>query len=177
MGIDLATVRAVFSSHNAELTLGRTTHVEIWAAVCNALGRDATITLLQEAFESTPVNPGMFSLVRRLKGKYSLGIITDNKKDRIDHLRSFQALDLLFDPIVVSSEIGSNKDSEAIFLEALNYLGLEPEMCIFIDNNRANFLAPSALGMRTIFHDDEKNDIDGLVRSLRAFGVVVEDAA
>jgi HAD superfamily hydrolase (TIGR01549 family) len=177
MGIDVSAVQAAFHPHNEELTLGKTTHVEIWPAICHALGREVSLTLLREAFESTPVNAGMFSLARRLKGKYSLGIITDNKKDRIDHLKSFQSLELLFDPIVVSSEVGSSKGSIEIFRGALNYLGLEPETCIFIDNNRANLLAPRALGMQTIFHDDEKNDIARLVKALVTLGVVVENEA
>jgi len=55
-------------------------------------------------------------------------------------------------------------------------MDLEPETCVFIDNNRANLVAPSALGMQTIFHDDEKNDIAGLAKALVALGVVVENA-
>ena len=177
MGIEVSAVLAAFRSHNEELTLGITTHVEIWPTICHTLGREVSITLLREAFESTPMNIGMFSLARSLKGKYSLGIITDNKKDRIDHLKSFQRLELLFDPIVVSSEVGSSKQSIEIFRGAAKYLNLEPETCVFIDNNRANLLAPSALGMQTIFHDDEKNDIAGLAKALLALGVVVENAA
>jgi HAD superfamily hydrolase (TIGR01549 family) len=175
-GIDISAIQAAFRPYNEELMLGKTTHVEIWPAICQALGREVSFTLLREAFESTPVNAGMFSLARRLNGKYSLGIITDNKKDRIDHLKSFQGLELLFDPIVVSSEVGSNKGSIEIFRGALNYLGLELGTCIFIDNNRANLLAPSALGMHAVFHDDEKNDIAGLVKALVTLGVVVENA-
>ena len=173
MGIEVSLVLAAFRPHNEELTLGITTHVEIWPTICHTLGREVSITLLREAFESTPMNIGMFSLARSLKGKYSLGIITDNKKDRIDHLKSFQGLELLFDPIVVSSEVGSSKQSIEIFRGAAKYLNLEPETCVFIDNNRANLLAPSALGMQTIFHDDEKNDIAGLVKALVALGVVL----
>ena len=84
---------------------------------------------------------------------------------------------LLFDPIVVSSEVGSSKQHTEIFRGALNYLDLEPETCVFIDNDRANLVAPSALGMQTIYHDDEKNDIAGLITALAALGVVVENAA
>jgi len=95
----------------------------------------------------------------------------------MDHLKSFQGLALLFDPIVVSSEVGSSKQNTEIFCGAMNYLDLEPETCVFIDNNRANLAVPSALGMQTIFHDDEKNDIAGLAKALVALGVVVENAA
>jgi len=177
IGVDVSAVDAAFRLHNEDLTLGKTTHVEVWPAICHTLGRALSLNLLREAFESTPMNAGMFSLARSLKGKYAVGIITDNKKDRIDHLKRFQGLELLFDPIVVSSEVGSSKQGMEIFRGALKYLNLEPETCVFIDNNRANLLAPGALGMQTIFHDDEKNDIAGLVKALVALGAVVENAA
>ena len=173
-GIDVSAVQAAFRLHNEALTLGKTTHAQIWPSICRALGRDLRFGLLQAAFESTPMNAGMFALARSLKGKYSLGIITDNKKDRIDHLKSFQGLGSLFDPIVVSSEVGSSKGSEEMFRVALNHLGLEAGTCVFIDNHATNLAIPSALGMRTIFHDDEKNDIAGLVETLAALGVAVE---
>ena len=175
-GIDVGAVQAAFRPHNEALTLGKATHAEVWPAICRALGREISLTLLREAFESTPMNAGMFTLARDLKSRYSLGIITDNKKDRIDHLKRFQRLDLLFDPIVVSSEVGSTKEHMEIFRRAVDCVGFESQTCVFIDNNRANLVAPSGLGMQTIFHDDEKNDIAGLARALVARGIVVEGA-
>jgi putative hydrolase of the HAD superfamily len=59
-GVDLAAVKATFGRHNSDLTLGRTTHHQIWPQICAALGKELDIGLLFEAFESTPVNAGMF---------------------------------------------------------------------------------------------------------------------
>jgi putative hydrolase of the HAD superfamily len=108
----------------------------------------------------------MFALARRLKPKYALGIITDNKKDRIDCLRKSQKLDALFNPIIVSAEFGSGKDGAAVFEYALRCIDKKPEECLFIDNNPDNLIAPKALGMGVIFHDDEKNDMGKLALSL-----------
>jgi HAD superfamily hydrolase (TIGR01509 family) len=175
-GIEPASIEAVFSRYNKDLTLGRTTHAQIWQELCCALGSKLDINLLYKAFESTPVNAGMFSLVRRLRGSYYLGIITDNKKDRIDHLKKYQDLESLFSPIVVSSELGASKESTHIFLHALNCVVARPEECVFIDNNKDNLVAPSALGMKTVYHDDAKNDIEALVRALGTLGVVAGNA-
>jgi putative hydrolase of the HAD superfamily len=175
-GVDFSEVNAAFSQHSRALTLGKTTHAEIWQKVCSDLGRDLSINLLYEAFESTPVNAGMFSLARQLKASYSVGIITDNKKDRIDHLKKTQNLETLFSPIVVSAEIGTDKENTEIFLHALNCTSVSPEESVFIDNNRGNLIAPSALGLKTIFHDDEKNDIAALVSTLKTLGVVAGNA-
>jgi FMN phosphatase YigB (HAD superfamily) len=123
-------------------------------------------SLLEQAFLSTPANGAMLALARRLKPQYALGIITDNKKDRIDCVRTSQGLDALFNPIVVSAEFGSGKDSPAVFEYALRCLDIRPEESLFIDNNPENLIAPKALGMGVILHDDEENDVGKLVTVL-----------
>ena len=175
-GIELSAVKAAFSRHNAALTLGKTTHDQVWRQLCDELGQPVSFSLLLEAFESTPLNEQMFKLARRLKHTHLIGIITDNKKDRVDHLRRQHSLDELFNPVIVSAEIGSDKGDADIFLAALRSAGVRANEAVFIDNNKDNLVAPEALGMRVCFHDDEANDIEALVRKLTEIGVVVCDA-
>ena len=175
-GIDALAVKAAFARHNDDLTLGRKTHAHIWRELCSELGREVSISLLYEAFESTPINEQMFSLARKLKRDHSVGIVTDNKKDRIDHLKRYQSLEDLFSPIVVSAEVGFDKASTEIFLYALDRAGVRARDALFIDNNRDNLVAANALGMRTVFHDDEANDIQALVETLGKFGIAISDA-
>src|SRR6185437_5969737 len=84
---------AAFRKHNGDLNTGKAAYADIWPAVCTSLGRELPQELLVAAFESTPLNDVMLRLARNLKTRYAVGIITDNKKDRIDHLRRYQALD------------------------------------------------------------------------------------
>ncbi|MDR3409534.1 MAG: HAD-IA family hydrolase [Formivibrio sp.] len=172
-GIGVSRINSVFNRYNEDLIQGITTHAKIWQRVCGELGQAISINLLYEAFESTPVNLGVFSLASQLKARYTVGIITDNKKDRIDHLKISQKLDALFNPILVSAEIGANKQSVEIFLHALKCTDTKPEECVFIDNNRENLIKPNALGFKTIFHDDDKNDILALVSALDSLGVTL----
>ena len=169
-------VKAVFDRYNHALTLGQTTYRHIWPELCSELGVDMGFDLLIKAFESTPMNSAMLSLANQLKQSYSVGIITDNKSDRINHLKVVQGLEVLFNPIVVSSEVGVSKDNAGIFLHAVHLLGLRPDECVFIDNNRKNLIAPSALGMKTVFHDDQSNDVHRLIESLAVHGVVLDSA-
>lgn len=164
--VEYELVRKAFSKYNQELLVGKVTHREIWGTVCESMHCEIDFSLLEQAFLSTPANHAMFALARRLKSKYALGIITDNKKDRMDCLRVSQGLDALFNPIVVSAELGSGKDSAAVFEYALRCLDIRPEESLFIDNNPENLIVPKALGMGVIFHDDEKNDMGKLVVSL-----------
>lgn len=161
-GIPYEAVREAFRPHNAALNEGTKNYSEIWPDVCAALRRALPRELLLAAFESTPVNEEMFALARELKERCSVGIITDNKRDRIEHLRQHQRLDDLFAPIVVSAEVRCTKTTAAIFEYALGCLEIRPEDSLFIDNSERNLLAPAALGMKTIYFDDEKNDVPDL---------------
>lgn len=165
-GIEYEVIRKAFSKYNHDLLVGKITHREIWGAVCEASHCTIDFSLLEQAFLSTPANDAMFALARGLKRKYALGIITDNKKDRIDCVRASQGLDAIFNPIVVSAEFGSGKDSPAVFEYALRCLDIRPEESLFIDNNPENLIAPKALGMGVVFHDDEENDMSKLITLL-----------
>lgn len=166
-GVELDRLRAAFSEHNSDLNLGRVSHAEIWSAVCEKLGTRIDMGLLPAAFESTPFNDGMMRLAGALRRQYAVGIITDNKADRINHLKSCASLTSLFDPIVVSAEVGSDKESSHIFQVALSRLGIAPGESIFIDNTEKNLAAPRAMGMHAVYFDDESNDLQALIATLR----------
>ena len=177
-GIEFGRLHDAFREHNEALNLGRTTHRAIWPVVCDRLNFPMDMTLLSAAFESTPFNAGMLRLARNLRRNHSVGIITDNKKDRIDHLKAYAGLSAIFDPIVVSAEVGCDKKSLRIFERALNLVAAAPEESIFIDNTASNLAAPEALRMNTIYFDDEKNDLLELAATLReTFGLDTADDA
>ncbi|ULU24578.1 HAD-IA family hydrolase [Dyella terrae] len=169
-GIALSTINAAFHPYAGDLFTGRARHADIWSGVCESLNSDLDIGLLFEAFESTPLNGAMVSLARTLQAHHSIGIITDNPIDRMDHLRVHQDLDSLFSPIVASAEVGSSKQGQEIFLSAMSRASVAPEECIFIDNSEPNVAMARTLGMHAIFHDDGKNDIDALAKELRRLG-------
>jgi HAD superfamily hydrolase (TIGR01549 family) len=175
-GIELSKVQAAFRRFNNDLTLGRTTHAAVWGDICADLGQTVGLDLLEGAFESTPLSEQMLAVARGLRPRYSVGIITDNKKDRIDALKRLHDLPRLFNPIVVSAEVGVSKHDAAIFLGALQLLRVEPEECIFIDNSKDNLIAPNSLGMKTIYFDDQKQDFAALLTELRGRGAIAGDA-
>ena len=171
-GIALSQVQSVFRKFNGDLTLGRTTHEQVWGSICAELGQQLSIDLLKAAFESTPMSARMLRLAKELRSRYSVGIITDNKKDRIDHLKKLHSLSSVFDLIAVSAEVGVGKDDPKIFLGVLGQLGASPDECIFIDNSQKNLIAPGSLGIKTIYFDDEKQDFKALLAALRAHGAI-----
>lgn len=177
-GIPFDRVRQALEKHNRALNDGQASYADVWPVVCADLERDVPLDLVVAAFESTPLNDAMFSLARGLKARYFVGIITDNKKERIDHLKQYQRLSELFDPIVVSAEVRCTKMNPRIFDLALARLRVDPEDSVFIDNSQDNLVAPAALGMKTVHFDDEKNDVAGLARLLDLdYGVSAIDSS
>lgn len=162
-----------YKVNHSKMLIGKTTHKSIWKEFCECVGRDLEFPILEEAFRNIPVNRKMLDLCRHLKGRYTLGVITDNSKERLDAMKSVMKLAELFSIIIVSGEIGIRKDNEETFVRALSLAKCKPEECVFIDNNENNLIAPKKLGWKTIFHDDKKNDIEYIESQLKSLGVVI----
>lgn len=171
-GLSRELVWRALAPFNDDLLHGRTTHAAIWPAFCTAVGEAVPFEQLLAAFASTPVDGNMLDLARRLRRHCRVGIVTDNKADRIAHVVAQHGLGAVFDPIVVSADCGCTKDGPAIFRHALTHLGTTPASTLFIDNSARNLVAPQALGMHTLHFDDATRDVDGLASTLRTrFGL------
>ena len=177
-GIAYEHLRNAFKPYIDDLNLGRTTHDEMWPVLCAALNFQMDKSLLRHAFESTPINSEMLELARMLRRHYFVGIITDNNKHRIDHLKKHLGLAALFDPIVVSAEVGSSKKTLPIFERALGHLGVAPSESVFIDNTEENLIAANTLGMKTVYFDDEESNVQALADTLKeTYGLLIPSAA
>ncbi|WP_205289330.1 HAD-IA family hydrolase [Lysobacter sp. TY2-98] len=168
-------IREAFAPFNEGLLTGHTTYAAIWPAFCARLGRDVHMSVLHAAFDATPMNHPMFALARQLATRLRVGIVTDNWRERIDHLAAAWNLAALFDPIVVSASVGSGKHDARIFEFALQQLAAAPAEVVFIDNSPRNLHASAMLGMHAIHFDDALNDVDALAATLRTrFGLDCE---
>ena len=175
-GIDAARVKAAFARFNDDLTRGRCTHAGIWPDICRELRADVDIAVLEEAFASTPLNDEMFALATRLRPNLVVGVITDNKQDRMDCIERLHRISSAFHPVVVSAAVGSTKGDCAIFEHALELTRVGASECIFIDNDARNLSIPHKMGIVGIHFDDVANDVPRLIDQLRERGVVFADA-
>lgn len=165
-GIPYESFRRAFEVHGDDVRVGKLTRADTWPDICRMLGRDISPGLLVEAYESTRPNEEMFELARSLGARYTVGIITDNSRDRFERLKLQQGLPDLFAPIVVSAEVGCTKSGEAIFQCALAAAGIEAANAVFIDNTRSNVELAAKLGMKAVHFDDASNDVGALIRRL-----------
>ena len=170
-GIPYDTLRAAFEPYRLPLARGQATRDETWPLVCRAAGRDIPRELLARSFEATPLDAAMFAYANSLGRHGRVGIVTDNPKDRMDVARRTLWLDRVFDPIVVSAEVGCGKDDPRIFEMALAAARVTPQAAVFVDNSRENVEVARSIGMHGLFFDDEKRDLATLARELLILGV------
>lgn len=158
-GIEVEILKSSYYKHNKGLLCGEITHKDIWHEFCVDIGNNLDYNLLFEAFQNTRLDHEMLGFVRQLKKKYKIGMITDNKCDRIEEILNYNKLNSLFDVVSVSAAYHSGKEERIIFEKTISMLNVMPNECIFIDNTEKNLSIPRQMGMHTILFDDENRNM------------------
>lgn len=165
--IPLEKVKASYYKFNKQLLFGETTHQEIWHEFCEDIGQDIDYNVLLDSFRYTRLDDNMIALVQKLKGRYLIGMVTDNKCDRINTILEHNGIKQYFDAIAISASLHSNKNSKDIFEYILNTLNVSARECVFIDNTEKNLVIPKQMGMVTIFYNDNNRDYDLFITELK----------
>jgi len=157
-----------YYKYNKALLYGKMTHRDMWEDFQRALGKEIPFEMLRDAFRNTILDRDMIEYARELKQNYLLGLITDNKADRMEEILTWYQLKDLFDAVAVSAQCGFGKQEMPIFEMTLDALQVKPEACVFIDNTEKNLVIPRQMGLRTILFDDENRDIGQFKKELQA---------
>ena len=166
-GLPAEAVENAYRRHNRALLMGEVTHPDMWQQFCEELEIEIDYDILKGAFLNITLDREVVGYIRELKDKYLIGMITDNKADRIETILKEKGLEELFDVVVISAQVHSGKTEERIFAEALKRSGLKPQECVFIDNTAQNLVVPRQMGFRTVYFDDEKRDLTELCDILK----------
>lgn len=171
--IEFELLNSEYRKYNGDLLYGKVTHVEIWEELCKRIGVSIPYSILMDSFINTPIDNQMIELVYKLKSTgYKIGMITDNKRDRIDCIIEHYDWCSLFDVVIVSADVGSGKNKNIIFDRALEKLNLSADKCVFIDNQKKNLIVPQSMGMRTIYYNHETRDFDSILKKLQEMNVI-----
>ena len=164
LGIPYDKVEKAYYKHNKDLLLGNITHRDMWDEFCSDVGQVINYRVLEDAFMNVTIDGKMIDYIKALRKDHLIGMITDNKADRIKAVVENTVLKGLFDVIIISAEVHGRKSEKRIFEEALRQAGLKPSECVFIDNTASNLEKPLEMGFHTVFFDDEKRDYSELDR-------------
>lgn len=164
--------RAVFSSERKRpLESGRQTWDEFSAAVRAELGLDVTHDEFTRVFRTvlTPNEP-IYGLVRELGRHYSLGCCSNTSGPHWDEMQVSVPVVELFDPRVISCEVGHMKPGPEIYRALAEQCGTAPARILFIDDTARNVEGARAAGLASIQFKNEAQLRD----ELRAVGVAVD---
>ena len=92
-------------------------------------------------------------------------VVTNNVRELSDTWRPVLPLEELFDTVVDSCEVGLRKPNPAIYLLAVERLGVAPERAVLLDDIESNLRGAEAAGLRAIHVEA---DPTAAVEALRA---------
>ena len=113
-------------------------------------------------------NEEVINLVKKLKGKYKLGVIS-NTMELHEKINRQYGMFLDFDDVVLSSDVGIAKPDKRIYDLALKRIGLKASQCIFIDDRKDNLKTPRNMGFKVIHFTDYKQ----LIKDLKKEGIQI----
>jgi glucose-1-phosphatase len=103
-------------------------------------------------------------LLRVLKQKYPLILVSNTNEVHIDFIRANYGFLDFFDHHVLSYEVGSLKPEREIFDQAIAVAGYPPEALFFTDDREENVVAANGLGMRAHQFRNQAQLVDALQR-------------
>lgn len=95
----------------------------------------------------------MFELVEDLR---AVGVPVGLLSNSWGNTYPRERIDALFDPVVVSGEVGLRKPRPEIYEHALRLLDRPAERVLFIDDAEPNVLGAQAVGLRALLHTDPR---------------------
>jgi len=148
------------------LKAGKITEEQFWKVSYNKFKK------LEKLFlDSLYIDPEYYEFVEPLKNKYKLAIISDLPKVWGEYLVRKYRFREIFDPILISGEVGDTKKHKKLFKILIKKTKVKPNEIVFIDDEKENLKTASDLGILTIWFNIEKDDFkfkpDYTIKSLK----------
>jgi len=122
---------------------------EITSIASLTMGREDFIRAYTDIF--TP-KPETFALVRALKGRYALGLLSNTNAWHYEYGIRPVSIFPLFDAVTLSFEVRAMKPDRRIYEDILAKLRLPADACVYIDDIAQYVDAGRALGLRAIHY-------------------------
>lgn len=175
-GLDIEIFQKEYYKYNDDLLYGRINHKDIWGNLCKRLNTLIDTNVLYESFINTPIDSKMITFIDELKKQnYKIGMVTDNKKDRINDIVQYYGWDNIFDTITISAEIGSGKDCNTIFEKTVDNLNVNVNECVFIDNQEKNLIIPKSIGMNVIYFNHDERNYEKLIQEFQKLSINISE--
>jgi len=154
LGLDPDTINSIMFDSQAwqDTLLGRKTTEEFWHLIGPELGlntADEVNRFRRRYHADEAINEAVLDLIRKLRGRYKLAILSNAPPDLTRWLADWEMRDL-FEVVFCSGDEGMIKPDPAAFKLTLERLGVEPGEAVFIDDTPEHVEAARKLGIQGI---------------------------
>ncbi len=126
-----------------------------------------------------PTRPGALESVAHMKGHFRVGLASGSPTEIIKAVLSITGLDQLFEVMIYGDDVPRGKPAPDIYLEALQQLGVAPEVSLGIEDSANGLRSLKAAGMVAVaapspdfpLPDDALALADAHITTLEAFTV------
>jgi putative hydrolase of the HAD superfamily len=125
---------------------------------------------LEEGMKNREVNNELLSIIKELRKKYSVGVLTNLTPSRLI-LDEKIGLYSHFDYTVLSCKEGIRKPNPEFYKLALKVVSVKPEEAVFVDDKESCIKSAEEVGMKTILYAYPNNT--KLLEDLEQLGVSI----
>jgi HAD superfamily hydrolase (TIGR01509 family) len=112
---------------------------------------DEVVRRVEERYRrELPLLPGAVDAVRRLAGRWRLGLASSSNRPIIDLVLELAGIAELFEVTVSSEEVDRGKPAPDVYLEAARRLRVEPRRSAAIEDSTNGLLAARAAGLAVV---------------------------
>lgn len=157
-------VRLVFESETGrKASIGVESAEAHWAAIMKKLRLpgSALQSVRDEFFGGDVLDRGLIQLMRDLRRRYKIGLISNAWNDLRDYITR-QGFADVFDAMIISAEVGVVKPDPKIFRFALDQLHVRAKEAVFVDDFKVNIEGCESVGMKGLLFRDPERDIQKL---------------
>jgi putative hydrolase of the HAD superfamily len=116
------------------------------------LGHELSTVFARARRKRQRLLPDALEVLRQLMGNYAMGLVTNGAPDLQREKLLASGLDPFFTTVTISGELGLGKPNPAIFLSALENLGVPPTQALMVGNSlRRDIAGGHAAGLRTVW--------------------------
>lgn len=122
---------------------------------------------VRDELDGNQPNEALFDYIRtELKPKYKIGMLSNAGADWLSELFTHEQL-ALFDAVALSFEMGFTKPEVDSYLSIAQKLGVEPQECVFLDDQERHCTGAREAGMVSILFtgfEEARSDLEEILK-------------
>ena len=117
---------------------------------------ETLLPIWNDIFFETQLNTDIQGLLRSVKGRYKLAMISNINETHWEFLKEKMPIFNVFDKLVLSYEVGFRKPAVEIYNAALESVGVAPSKAFYIDDRQDLIEAAFRFGIKGVAFDGEE---------------------